>query len=107
MTYSAKNMLSAEWFMGAWARDAEAKWVLAQLLADVRREALEEAAVVADRRMREWGILRSLEATHKKHEAAAIVIEIRALEPSGTARLYTSHFANCPNANAHRKERRP
>jgi len=25
---------------------------------------------------------------------------------SGTIRLYTSHFANCPNADAHRKERR-
>ncbi|HWH40660.1 MAG TPA: hypothetical protein VNU21_12530 [Usitatibacter sp.] len=30
----------------------------------------------------------------------------RYVKPSGTVALYTSHFANCPNADAHRKERR-
>jgi hypothetical protein len=30
----------------------------------------------------------------------------RYVQPSGGVRLYTSHFANCPNADAHRKERR-
>jgi hypothetical protein len=28
------------------------------------------------------------------------------VKPSATVKLYTSHFANCPNADAHRRERR-
>jgi hypothetical protein len=31
---------------------------------------------------------------------------VRYVKPSGTVALYTSHFSNCPNADAHRKERR-
>lgn len=30
----------------------------------------------------------------------------RVVQPHPAVKLYTSHFANCPSANAHRKERR-
>jgi hypothetical protein len=30
----------------------------------------------------------------------------RVVKPHPAVKLYTSHFANCPSANAHRKERR-
>jgi hypothetical protein len=31
---------------------------------------------------------------------------VRYVQPSGGVKLYTSHFASCPCADAHRKERR-
>lgn len=31
---------------------------------------------------------------------------VQVVRPSRTIKLYVSHFATCPNANQHRKERR-
>jgi len=69
---------------------------IAELIADVRREALEEAGLVAD--AREPIVGGNLDLT----DGVA-----RVVKPHPAVKLYVSHFATCAQADAHRKGRRP
>lgn len=80
MTYSAKDLKRAlSLFHGVQRGYTEPKHI-AQGLADVRREALEEAAMEVKRLRGQWDVMRDLRATHSGSALNDAIIAIRALK---------------------------
>jgi hypothetical protein len=65
----------------------------AQLIADVRREAWEEAAMEVKRLRNQWDILRSLQATHSGSALNEAIIAIRALRGGAMDRARLARIA--------------